>query len=197
MTMRHPSLMSVFALVCSVAVSSAILAPSAEAASVTVPGTANPWLAGMPNGTPALFGDAAPAQSPVLVTELPIVPGRVLNFRATGLVHIDPTLPNREPPDGGSVTHHNALAENGVGDTHAPFNSLLGVFLGPDQPNLTAPPPATDFTSLASRDYLTLSPQLKQTFFIGDGLTRSGAVQSIVVPEGATRLFLGTMDSVQ
>jgi hypothetical protein len=38
---------------------------------------------------------------------------------------------------------------------------------------------------------------LKQPFFIGDGLTGTGtgAVQDFIVPSGATRLFLGTMDA--
>ena len=45
--------------------------------------------------------------------------------------------------------------------------------------------------------YLTLSPELKQVFFIGDGLNGNGLAQSVVVPQGATRLFLGTMDSVE
>ena len=44
-------------------------------------------------------------------------------------------------------------------------------------------------------DYTTLSPQIKQVFFIGDGRTSTGTVQQIVIPGGATRLFLGTMDS--
>jgi len=48
--------------------------------------------------------------------------------------------------------------------------------------------------SFISQDYLTFSPELKQAFFIGDGLTSNGERQSIVIPEGATRLFLGTMD---
>ena len=51
-----------------------------------------------------------------------------------------------------------------------------------------------DFSTQASQDYNSLSPKLKQPFFIGDGETSSGAVQGIVVPQGATRMFFGTMD---
>jgi hypothetical protein len=42
-----------------------------------------------------------------------------------------------------------------------------------------------------------LAPGLKQIFFIGDGLTGtgSGSIQTFHIPAGATRLFLGTMDS--
>jgi hypothetical protein len=35
---------------------------------------------------------------------------------------------------------------------------------------------------------------LRQLFFIGDGLTSGGVIQQFVVPQGATRLFLATMD---
>jgi len=45
---------------------------SALSATITVPATADPWLAGMPNGTTADGGDVAPAESPVLI------PGRSL-----------------------------------------------------------------------------------------------------------------------
>ena len=38
------------------------------------------------------------------------------------------------------------------------------------------------------------APQLQQMFYVGNGLTSTGAQESIVVPAGATRVFLGTMD---
>jgi hypothetical protein len=38
---------------------------------------------------------------------------------------------------------------------------------------------------------------LKQVFFIGNGLTSTNQVQQIIIPAGATRLFLGTADSGQ
>jgi hypothetical protein len=48
---------------------------------------------------------------------------------------------------------------------------------------------------LASRDFASLSPLLKQPFFIGNGLRNDGlSVQQFIVPAGATRLYLGTMD---
>ena len=44
--------------------------------------------------------------------------------------------------------------------------------------------------------FTTLCPSLKQVFYIGDGLSGSGAgtAQQFVIPAGATRLFLGTVD---
>ena len=84
---------------------------------------------------------------------------------------------------------------NGISDVVAPINSLIGVFLGPNQPSLGAAPSTLDFSSIGL-GFSSLSPQLQQTFFIGDGLTgtASGNVQRFIVPSGATRLFLGTMD---
>ena len=48
--------------------------------------------------------------------------------------------------------------------------------------------PVLDFSTAASRDFSTLSPQLKQVFFIGDGLDSSGSLQTFVVPRGSNLL---------
>jgi hypothetical protein len=55
-------------------------------------------------------------------------------------------------------------------------------------------PLALDFTNNTS--FAELSPLLNQTFFIGDGLTGSGSgnIQRFLVPDQATRLFLGFAD---
>src|SRR5882724_11089143 len=70
---------------------------AANGVRVTVPGTADPWLAGMPAGTtasadsvgpganPASF-DSAPAQSPIEVSGISLAPGTVLTFWASGLI---------------------------------------------------------------------------------------------------------------
>jgi hypothetical protein len=69
---------------------------------------------------------------------------------------------------------------------------LIGVFLADAVP--TGPPPATlDFTR--DRDFASLSPELAQTFFIGDGRTATGRRQRFHVPTGATRLYLGVGDA--
>jgi len=85
--------------------------------------------------------------------------------------------------------------ENGKSDIRAPINSLIAVFLDDNNPSTQGTAPTTlDFSSASSRDFTTLSPQLRQTFFIGDGRTSTGEVQRFVVPRGATRLYFGTMD---
>jgi hypothetical protein len=164
-------------------------------AEIKVPGSSNPWLAGMPSGSVA-SGDSAPAQSPVLVKTLPILQGTAFQFTVSGGVAIDPNF-QPQGPEAGSPTSHNNGSENGISTITAPFNSLIGVFLGPNQPDLTAAPPGLMFDTGVSRSFAELFPLLKQTFFIGDGLIDpvSGTPQNFFVPSGATRLYLGTMDS--
>jgi uncharacterized repeat protein (TIGR02543 family) len=173
---------------------------SAQAVSVTVPGTADPWLAGMPDGSTAsnyvtpVHPDVAPYHSPVLVTGLVLVPGDCLMFSASGGVGYGPTRP-LAPPDGSDlIGSHTQGAENGISDMTGPYESLVGVFLSDAQPTVSGAPGGLSFSSAASRNYLTLAPELQQVFFIGDGVTGGGTVQKVVVPAGATRLFLGTMD---
>ena len=168
---------------------------SAASLTVIVPGTSDPWLAGMPNGSTASANDRAPAQSPVLVSGLWFTAGVALVFNATGTVGNSPEsgdfMPEGNLP---GITPHGAGAENGIASATMPFNAFVGVFLGPDQPSLTPAPPALDFTTQEERDFLSLRPKLKQVFFIGDGRTSEGRIQEIIPPAGATRLFLGTMD---
>lgn len=165
----------------------------AGTSSMQVPGYSNPWLAGMPNGAYS-DGDYAPNQSPQQVIGIPFVSGDHISFTVSGGIAYGPARP-LAPPDGGeNAGNHRAGADNGISDITAPDECLLGVFLGPDQPNLTAAPPSLDFSTAESINFTTSSPLLKQVFFIGDGRTSNTNVQTFIVPEGATRLYLGGMD---
>jgi hypothetical protein len=176
------------------------LAPIAGAVTITVPGTADPWLAGMPDGSTASSGDVAPTHSPVQVLGLAFAPGDALVFSATGATdHCDFGACGLAGPEGDLAegpTSHTSGAENGIGQVVAPIDALIGVFLGAGQPDLSpAPPGFLDFSTAAARDFASLAPLLQQPFFIGDGLRNDGvSVQTFIVPGGGTRLFLGTMD---
>lgn len=63
---------------------------------------------------------------------------------------------------------------------------LVGVFLS-DEALSGEAPERLDFTD--QEDFEELSPEIGQTFFIGDGAGRR-----FMVPSGATRLFLGFVD---
>lgn len=168
-----------------------------------VPGTATPYLAGLPDGTLSTtnapeHADVAPDQSPVLVPGLtwPMPPNRALSFRASGGV-LHYTGSPVVPPDGtiGNIFGHWGGAEHGIADFQIPVNALVGIFLGADSPEATPAPARLDFTSDGSRDYALLEPLLKQVFFIGDGLTSGGQPQLVRPPTSATRLYLATVDS--
>ncbi len=73
-----PGIILLFAILC------VIVAAPCFAATLTVPGTSDPWLAGMTNGATASSGDVAPPQSPAEVVGLSIVPGDQLLFAASG-----------------------------------------------------------------------------------------------------------------
>ncbi len=167
----------------------------AASVTVTVPGTSDMWLAGMPDGSRASSIDRAPAQSPIRVL-MTLLPGMELTFSSTGWVNnMHATSGYSGDGNPGWITPHDVGSENGMSNARAPMNAVMGVFLGPAQPGGSTPPPALDFSTANARDYSSLSPLLRQIFFIGNGLTSGGVRQRIVVPAGATRLFLGTMDS--
>jgi hypothetical protein len=171
-----------------------------------VPGTANPFLAGMPAGSIASVNNPhkspdyagttdSPRQSPLAI-DLRLSEGMILTFDSiTGDVRHDPNLPYFSP-DGEltDIGHNTAGSENGIADVTAPINALVGLFLTEDRPSLTKAPKALDFTSDESRDFSVLQPQLKQIFFIGDGKMKDGRTQQFIVPKGATRLYLATWD---
>jgi hypothetical protein len=177
---------------------------TAECVSVLVSGQSDPWLAGMPNGSPAsacaAIADEAPAQSPVLVLGLQLRPGNRLTFVASGQTRPCTNASCNLPPsdangDAGNTTSHVHAAQNGISDITAPISGLMGVFLAGDFPNASGAPSALDFGSSQSRDYVTLLPELKQVFFIGTGTNSFGQTHQVVVPPGATRLYLGVMDA--
>jgi hypothetical protein len=174
--------------------------PQSKSINIDVPGTSNPWLAGMPNGTTAftyegIEADVAPAQSPILVPVVLSLDSCIEVSNVTGSVSNGPGGPF-PGPDGGEIVSHAGGAEHGKSDVTAPINSIMGVFLVDDIPSKVTPV-ALDFGSMEARDYLELRPKLKQVFFIGDGKTSGGAQQKIFIPKGTKRLFLGTMDGYE
>jgi hypothetical protein len=173
---------------------------SAVTVEVAVSGQADPWLAGMPDGSTSCYSgvcSVAPNQSPTHVPDLCLIAAEFLSFEVTGGTSIDPGLPV-VPPDGGYwVESHLAGADNGMSSIFAPMSSCLGVFLSDDQPDQSPAPPDLDFGTIESQNFLSLSPALKQVFFVGDGRTTDGVLQMFEIPMGATRLYLGTMDSYE
>ncbi len=166
---------------------------------VNVPGTSDMWLAGMPDGTRS-SGDVAPTHSPVLINGLDLGEGYLTFSNVTGGTSNSPgcvpaTGFKCTIPDGGTFFTHAPGAVNGMSNVRAPINALMGVFLDNNQPDSFPAPDTLNFQADGT-NFTSLSPELRQVFFIGDGLTGTGdgEEQKFSIPAGATRLYLGTMD---
>ena len=161
--------------------------------------------AGSANSNYAQWGDyAAKKASPVQAGGFSISSGMTLTLDGINGGATNAAGQSLNDADGntGYVVNNSAGAENGIADVNAPLNSVIGVFLNDSVPNANPlnvlfPPSTLDFSTAAQRDFKSLSPGLRQPFFIGDGRTSTGEVQQFVAPTGATRLFICTMDSYE
>ena len=122
----------------------------------------------------------------------------VLFTNVTGSISLSSSLGVLNNPDGNTSFPTDISPFGGLSGIRSDASGfLVGVFLGPTVP--MEPAPATlDFrASGLGTSFLTLSPQLGQLFFIGDGRTGtgSGAIQQFFVPPTATGLYLGFADA--
>lgn len=174
----------------------AVLTLNAQAATVVVDSTANIFGAG--HSTPPAPGGGSAGTLPPSFT---FSPGsyQILAFSSvSGDVRL---TPEAEPPspDGYFLVAPSDISSFGgiSGIRHDLAGFLVGVFLGPAE-TVDPAPPILDFRASAlGTSFDMLSPEIGQTFFIGDGLTGtgSGSVQQFMVPATATRLFLGLADA--
>ena len=143
-----------------------LLSTSAQATIYNVPGTSDPWLAGVANGgfdpssglpNGGENADVAPTQSPVQVMDSFVSPGNTIYWFASGQVGHPGDVSG---PNGSVPTSRVWGAQNGIPDIGTvPINALIGVFLG-------------------------ATPSV----FV------MGASGSAVVPPGTTGFYMGTMD---
>ncbi len=177
-----------------VAASGLLLLNNASADIFNVPATANIFSAGL--STPVAPGGGGAGILPVQIT---LNPGLgTFQFQVSGNVSPNdgqfslggdgtPDMPSNINPYGGISGF---LCDQGF--------PLVGVFLTAATPQ-APPPPTLNFTSAGlGIGFLSLSPQIGQIFFIGDGLTGTGSGQTQIfyAPAGATRLYLGFADAV-
>ena len=177
-----------------------------EPVSVEIKATSSPYLAGVgPGGEIPFTGyselDWAPSAStweacgPAEV-EVALSPGERLWFRdvegSTGDYNSGLTYGLE-----GNLSRPRMAQTpvNGFDTTYAPLNSLMGVFLTDDAPQSTGYVPGLDYSDETLREQLVHDPLNKQIFFIGDGVrNKDSRLQEFIVPDGATRLFLGLSD---
>jgi hypothetical protein len=173
-----------------------LVGASVSQAAVTfynVPATANIYSAGLT--APVDPGGGGAGTLPIY---LAVSPGQAaFQFSASGSITENIYIGVYHGPDGGTIAGNTVYAYGGLSgfitDLTVP---LAGVFLSDSAPQ-DPPPPTLDFSSSGmGLDFPTLSPLIGQVFFIGDGQTSGGLVQTFFVPAGATRLYLGCPDSV-
>src|SRR6185503_18893334 len=108
-------------------------------------------------------------------------PNQVLTFSSvTGSVRIDfdQTPGGSNGPDGGTnYTRTDITSFGGIsGITHDQRTMfMVGVFLGDTEPSDPAPARLNFSDTALTQNFGSLAPQLRQVFFIGDGLTGTGS----------------------
>jgi hypothetical protein len=168
------------------------ISPGQTITDATVLGTASVYQVFGHIGDPG--GDTGPSTDAYLAT-FAAAAGNVFTFDATGAVSCCSDAPNI-PPDGAGGGM-NVGGANGLsslsGNQHIP---LVGVFTTDVDPFGSAPPAALSFDVNAP---LSLSPFLRQVFYIGDGHAGynnpAGATLTFTAPSDATRLYLGPIDA--
>jgi hypothetical protein len=124
-------------------------------------------------------------------------PGNAFTFCATGSVSIG-AVPTNGPDGGLSLAPTDVFSDGGIAGLKSDRTMFLaGVFLDESAPTST-PPVRLDFSSAGfGTAFPNLTPQIGQTFFIGDGFVGigTGTLQHFYAPPTATRLFLGFADA--
>lgn len=171
-------------------------ASDGSAVGTSVPGSANPNLAGRDVGYSCCGGDSSPLQLPPMIE---VTSCSWLQISATGKVSYLPGAPTGNNPDGDDDFSMTNYGDGIAAAVWVRTNALVGVFLDNQSPTGKPTPGTLDFSDY--KDAPFLGPGLRQIFFIGDGLTsdsKTGATdgmqQTVVAPFGATRLYLGTVD---
>jgi Flp pilus assembly protein TadG len=175
------------------------------AGSYTVPGTGIVWntssaptLASL-GSSASYYPNTSGGASPQPTIGLTLVPGTSITFdNVSGAANYNNQTPTGSPDGDPTTIVSNIIeGENGISNINAPIDSVIGVFMSDSAPVAGQAPADLDFTTDDQRNFTSLSPKLNQTFFIGDGRTDGGNPQQFVVPAGATRLFIGNMDSYE
>lgn len=181
------------------------VAKCSEAVPITA--QANPYLLMRPAGFSinhnSCFSKKKPidyvgAQSPIKVgfsSPICLTAGSKLYFNVDGSITNGGGTANASA-DGKTemmASHCRPDQNDGLSNVTAPMISFVAVFVGDTKPPVA--PEALDFTTPAARDYVTLSPKLGQVFFVGNGVTGANGPQQIIVPVGATQLWMGFNDS--
>lgn len=194
------------------ALSAAALSANAAVFNITVDGPDAIFLAGrtdvlipaanLPWSGPGSFlirhGGATPEEAQEQVPSFISVNGgdviRVLDPAVGGVNFFNGFGPPYFGPSGNGAAGSILTSLGGISGYMGPQGPLAGVFLNDDIP-LTGAPSTLDFTPGGiGIDFDSLSPELGQVFYIGDGINAASVLQQFIAPVGATRLFFGIPD---
>jgi hypothetical protein len=159
--------------------------------SLTVPGSANLFGAGQAT-LPAPEGNGA-GTPPQFVT-LPAGTARYFQVvSSSGLVSYTPTVASSGPDGVPYTTYQNCNWSGLSGYRLGGIRVLSGVALSDSVPV----PPAVVGMVVGTLTFAELTPGVRQMFPVGDGLTGtgSGLTQTFRIPDEATRLYFGFLDS--
>lgn len=168
---------------------------------LTIPDPSQPWGSGVVGVYDGMLRHSGPTPEEIKETLPPltslVAPGdtvRVLDPAIGGISFFNGFGAPLYGPDGNPVT--SILREfAGISGYKGTQGALVGVFLDDSIPNGASQPPTLDFTpSGIGTEFTSLSPDLRQIFFIGDGKTSGGVFQEFIAPAGTTRLVLGIPD---
>lgn len=163
---------------------------------VVIPEPGEPWDTGTflgrhpfptPEETKEQVPDFIPVTGGAVVKVLDAAIGGVNFFLGFG--------PDFFGPSGNGAEGSSLLSVDGISGYLGPQGPLTGVFLSDAIPSAGPAPATLDFTPAGlGLDFATLSPELGQVFYIGDGITSGGIFQAFTAPIGATRMFFGIPD---
>jgi hypothetical protein len=163
---------------------------------VVIPPAADPWntdtyLIRHPGPTPEEIQETLPSFIPVVAGDII----RALDPAVGGIEFFNGFGPPYFGPGGNGSSGSNLTSLDGISGYIGPQGPLTGVFLDNSIPSSGLAPPTIDFSpGGVGIDFTTLSPSLRQVFYIGDGVDSLSNFQTFIAPAGATRLFLGIPD---
>ena len=170
----------------------ATILPGTTISGITVLGTSSVYQIFGHAGNPG--GDYGPATDATLIS-FAAGSNNVFSFSVSGLVSCCSDTPNL-PPDGGG-SGMNVGGGNGLsgltGNGNIPF---VAVFTTDADPYGSTAPTTLNFDKY---NPASLSPELDQVFYVGDGKQGyqdgSGATLTFTAPTNATRLYIGVIDA--
>lgn len=168
-----------------------IIVPAANQPWTSPPADPDDFLARHPAPTPEEIQETHPDS--VAVSAGDVI--RVADPAVGGVNFFNGFGPPFFGPGGNGVAGSNLDPLGGISGYLGPEGPLTGVFLDDSVPDSGPAPMTLDFTPGGlGTDFLSLTPELGQVFYIGDGVTGGGDFQDFIAPVGATRLFLGIPD---